>query len=1528
MAENVPVQHQMKGGLSLDIDPGSVTGQKYTAALNAQFISRLGEETMPISPVIGNQLAFDMGSVPAQNKVYLLGMQPNTTYVMRTLRTDEVNQFVSDITINQPTLALIASFIEGIFLSFGKQVDVTVQDGQIRFELLSPAGYDYYIQSVGTDVFSTLIIQEAIPQNYAGVLYGIGSNDLNTNLFVFSTPQTNLPEEFDILSVFNSGGQIAIQISSVLPFVSGDEVFVSGLPATSGANGYWIVQTIGVDSFVLLESTFSTPFTGQGNVVINSRGVGEIGVATYDINTDAWTYTRLLRSIELGFTTQRQIECRGEVKAIGRALYFHQVKYNPPRVFYYRGDFIQDGALRFVSPVNRYDYGNIADEIRNQANYLTGCLEFLRQDVGGSLTGGNKQYFIRMVGERGSLFTTDAHAFTGLVATPFQLVTSDPASISGGSSAENSGKRNFLRAYNLRNDIYNFIELGVLEWFGDAVTASIVRREEISGPEIILEHNGGETLTPIALAEVFATQPVIENIGSEVITDNRLVYLDIDYRQDDDFRDWAQTITHRIFKEEISTTGSFNNFIEGGFLTPENTVKFMGYTWNETHRFGLRLYLKDGGGVTQTYWIDDIKFDISPTNITIPNRRTGNSTAPNYDLNGVSNGFGKEVTFVPCVEFDLNLGFLIEGIPVRSLIEKIEFMRVDLNESPSYREILFSGYAIQGVRGYASALSPPGPQGRIGQRFDTETLPSGVIQDVRFPFPFSAGRGIFNNNIFSTPPGYNTAASNPQSNAPLQGTSEASDGGVSPNFGPMFISPYLLFVISPDISIGGRGAVDYVLGDKLINYGRPAALFGNGINGNLYRDFELIGLGVSPTGSTPVPPSEVVQDIFSSGLIPRNSSSVLQNSPASSTNPTVSMRTFTYSQDNPSPSLADPPNPTFEFESCQAIILTDGIKNVDPLNPTVSAIYNNTNEGVYYVAYYRPRAYDPNNPDVSKFGNREETTYTTTGNFVLIDSSTPSNISVRVFGGDTFVSRMPLKIWNHFDTVPGNPADFVNNNQAIGMTCQSYVNPLMRSVVSLDPAAMFPVQPLRDYDTWLSNFLLDQMYYDTSYSYHKAIISPGFGDTEDFEFKFPTLVIWSDNTPDGAFFDGYRNFPPLNRKELPRDQGRIVHAEILFDELFILQERAWKRAYFNSTALIDTDTSDQIALGNVGVMNRKETQMSSYGTRNKWSVIRGRMSSGNDCLYWMNTEYGVIVRYGSATGNITVASGIDQFFKENSNWIYENDTPAGGNGVSGVWNERFREARWFVRGYRKPDIEVWVPRTNYFVGQTILGPASGFNTVTMKVCIKNNFSSSLNNPFTGVDRDEFWEDVSFSDRRYFNFYSIVYSEAKEAITTFLTPIPMIAMQWGADFLTQKYGAFARKPVFIENKGLPEVWYDSDGSVLSEDGYIEPVINWMPDVTKHFYALYVNSQFAPDRVEFFTPNQESYLLQSDFEARENMWVAPIKNDILTAINGTPDEDTSQLYGRFIKVRLYFNAGKNQFIRDIRVRLKVNSRYLQT
>jgi len=34
---------------------------------------------------------------------------------------------------------------------------------------------------------------------------------------------------------------------------------------------------------------------------------------------------------------------------------------------------------------------------------------------------------------------------------------------------------------------------------------------------------------------------------------------------------------------------------------------------------------------------------------------------------------------------------------------------------------------------------------------------------------------------------------------------------------------------------------------------------------------------------------------------------------------------------------------------------------------------------------------------------------------------------------------------------------------------------------------------------------------------------------------------------------------------------------------------------------------------------------------------------------------------------------------------------------------------------------------------------------------------------------------------------------------------------------------------------------------------------------------------PTGVEFITPNQETFLVASDFEPREGMWVSEIKND---------------------------------------------------
>jgi len=56
------------------------------------------------------------------------------------------------------------------------------------------------------------------------------------------------------------------------------------------------------------------------------------------------------------------------------------------------------------------------------------------------------------------------------------------------------------------------------------------------------------------------------------------------------------------------------------------------------------------------------------------------------------------------------------------------------------------------------------------------------------------------------------------------------------------------------------------------------------------------------------------------------------------------------------------------------------------------------------------------------------------------------------------------------------------------------------------------------------------------------------------------------------------------------------------------------------------------------------------------------------------------------------------------------------------------------------------------------------------------------------------------------------------------------------------------------------------------------------------------------------------------------VSEIKND--STGTGQVDLDSSQMYGRYIRVKLIYLPNKEQSLRDVRIRLMFNARYLQT
>jgi hypothetical protein len=83
------------------------------------------------------------------------------------------------------------------------------------------------------------------------------------------------------------------------------------------------------------------------------------------------------------------------------------------------------------------------------------------------------------------------------------------------------------------------------------------------------------------------------------------------------------------------------------------------------------------------------------------------------------------------------------------------------------------------------------------------------------------------------------------------------------------------------------------------------------------------------------------------------------------------------------------------------------------------------------------------------------------------------------------------------------------------------------------------------------------------------------------------------------------------------------------------------------------------------------------------------------------------------------------------------------------------------------------------------------------------------------------------------------------------------------------------------------------------------MNYDPNLSKNFEAMQVASDDVISQIKLYTKNHESYLNNSDFEYREDYYYSTIKNDILTAPGGSPNEDTSRLWGKWLKLKFYLN-----------------------
>jgi len=1646
------------GGMAKDIDPRYLKNGDFVDSLNNRSTTTVGATTADREVVIGNILAYTLPFVSSQDKMYRIYLDSSqVTPTARTLEFFDGNGLTIGTSTYTPTsndlAATYADTITAITGTLGggytpgPLVQTSANSGYFSFDFTAVFFWDYTIMLTGAvDEPLPIIIQEAIDASLSGQLVTIGSYDLLGDLFVWSTNQHNIPSVLRILDATNDGtGLIRITLEDTTDLPDYTHSIISGVIGTTEANGNWISTLVDATHIDLQGSAFANAFqirlnysnlaggtfaaadtitasngavgtvvgdngfdsltftitsgnwfdlaitdidngTGVtadvesvsgGNLTINTVGLGEIGVAVQDENTQIWTYTTLIRSREFNFNTKHQIKTFCERNNFLKSLYYVDGKNNVPRVTYYTGAYVADGALSYINPLGIYEYGSIAQEIQLILNTSTFDVAWVNQfQTGGGIEAGNWRYAVRMLTDNFSptMITDPTNPVNVCVENAINLNSASLPLIGGNDSFTVTGKQNILEITGIIPNLFKYVELiGLYYVDGSPVPIGYVIKRDLltQEPTQQIVHTGLETgvqsFDVANFSAVFNDILTAENIAG---VDNHLVLANTTSSAPIDLSDFFATITHTIKRDTIDgvripVSGTYRS---GEYITPFNVYGKMGYMFNEIYAVYAKAKLKTGF-VTQSFWVDYIRIDTLVTNIIAnptDDRRVGAALA-SYDLTDAS---GNDV-YVPYIELNMpNVDFLIDGVPARDLIDEIIFERPEMIDD--YIEVRADGVAAMS----ADALISFETGSPYDANIDIELTPAFATTPPLIEFPFISGEWFYDINGTSATPNnvdynYNAYAY------------QIALWGFPANYVTnrkffAFYSPEYLFVNS---------GFALVAGDSIINYGSPGELLVNatGVQGvaggcaiySSLREFNgFVNTNTYQAPSVANPPSGVNivagQDVAQGSTVTINAVSFTKN---------IGLIVGLFGDLIPSASFL------YDNPTSPVITTTDDLTDVNGAG--------NTDFGVYRVQHYRFKG-------SGKFGNVTSVKTVPTGLVYKITSDTPSAVTgLAMFGGDCFTQKSYIK---HVMPQTSN-ADISGNNYAktgfgggFSFYSQNRVNTQMRNTdITQSNQNRYPAITN---SAWLESIDSDVVpEYNTGYNIENGVIADSvFDPNQPVATDQPAHIPYSDLKPENSVVDNYRTFLPLNFRDLQLSHGQITEIMNVNGELMSWQDRHFEMQYFNTTGMLVASNTDVI-MGNAGIMTQKGRTLSTYGSKHRYGLIKGKTKAGKDVVYWMSSDYRRVMRFEPSDGTVCISDvhGMSSFFGEFLRFAGLYDTPADGLGIHGVWNDRNTEAIWTVRAW-KTGIAEWtetpfgesaykiiftgltgafssgenisgdmggsgvitltansnnymfvVNASQFFqVGEVITGASSGA-TATATTVVNIYSSGSIVQDGSSETFEEFpdfyeslvsgntdqpsdgvllypptWKYL-WNDPRVYNIYTVVFNETTNKFDTFYSFHPKIYLTWKNTYLSPRPKENEGR-TFEHGRGEFLVWYSDQ----VESGYYVFVINAQMDDIKRFLAVRFRTSKVPVRVEVEgSMGQKTFMVAADFTFREMNYDAGIRMDTTTSSTGAANnEDTSFIIGDYCLVKMFFDPREYQKLVEMSMPSKIRPRRNQS
>jgi len=1003
--------------------------------------------------------------------------------------------------------------------------------------------------------------------------------------------------------------------------------------------------------------------------------VSELGVITY--SGSAYTYLRLLRTNVFTLNPNRNCEMQSEKIGTQINLYWTD-GVNKPRVIYIDEDLknTEDGCLFFTTNlitgtgvIGRYDYESLDSESSFFVPSLTAYLDnIVVNEGGGYVTAGNKRY-------TGRFLTRD------LVPTDFLYPTnplpiydasiSKPNKISGNTSGFKTSKAVSMSLENIPQGVYEFFDFAVIEYAGESWTAKIIQRVRLTETDTkldLLHTELGQDNILLSAEELISLTSKYTLAQNMRLYDNRMVLSNLTEETDLNLSSWAEAIKHSIHEKYLPGVGLSKNpsnsepgLAYGEYQDPLNVLNYTGYMFNDTYRFGIQVQWKTTKKWSLPYWVDDIRFDGSSTNVVGARRKSfgGTVTSVNtstevltlanhgffekqpvifsattiggvtintiyYVYNVTTNTFtlsSTEDTNTVVNLTSLGTGTLAEKRPDTNLTDNtatrtksyyVRFHEINLETIINGKKVrdLISSFRFVRAERIPEVLA-------TGYFFYSQTVlhPTSYYtpEGMSGSYPVAAGRGIRDRMFFYSPDYY---------------------FGKSYNFAG---TDKIKLLQPPDYStrlaLNGFANGSGAAGD----YFEYSGYFGDPItNAFDFVDYSISSYAHLDLGTV----TQIGGDYFAT------------SAEISST------KTLNYS-----------PAECFKLSS------------VPPL-PTISA----NNRGFVYGQIYRDLG-----GNKKYFINKEQTRYNNIGDYKLlsnVDSGLINNYSI--FGGDVFTQKsytlLRLSSWAS--------SPFGTLGAGWGLYSQNTSNTQLMTILDHDgtytgPGNQYP--QLLEVDnggtyaagSWGSGVLYwvtqwpevsNQKEYERHYDITDLTITEsGYDKNNKYVGALPARITWSNKKLTGSLKDSYRYFSPLDVADLDYTLGEIAHHDIINNNLYTWQENSLQRQYFRDSSYMNSSSGSDVVVGAGSILGSKGESISTIGCSKKYSIVKGKTPTGKETVYWFNDRLQKFMRFAQDGVSILSEKGMNSYFLNNTKLLIDEKYPLSGRGISGVWNDVYKE---------------------------------------------------------------------------------------------------------------------------------------------------------------------------------------------------------------------------------------------------------------